>query len=49
MMLKVAGLLSLLGILLLLPGMIYVNTESDIKNFSWHLNSAVSLAFSEFF
>jgi len=37
MMLKVAGLLSLLGIFLMLPGMIYVNTESDVKNFSWHL------------
>ncbi|WP_254877183.1 hypothetical protein [Pantoea ananatis] len=35
MVLKMAGLVSVLGIYLLLPGMIYVNTEAEKKNLQW--------------
>ena len=35
MVLKMAGLVSVLGIYLLLPGLVYVNTESEVKSLQW--------------
>lgn len=35
MVLKMVTLLSVLGIYLLLPGLIYINTGAEVKNFQW--------------
>lgn len=42
---KLAGLISILGILLMLPGTVYVNTDHTVRSESWHIKfSLVSVS-----
>lgn len=44
MVLKVALLVSLIGIVSLFPGMVYVCTDTDTKNISWHFKFGIVVA-----